>query len=458
MPPSDLMESPPNRRDSRHRSLTTVRAGPLRQAALVALGALTVLLLSPGPARPAATTWRVLVLKATWGPQPVSDEVVSGLVFNEAAGFLQRASFGRLVLGGDATPWLTAYSAPPNCLDHAAVTEPAKTAAQAAGFDVRAYQRLVYVVPYDRGTCNAEPLSYGSGDEVVLIGNFTPRTIVAHELGHTLGLGHAQARICGPRRCSVEEYGDPVDAMALGTGDFNPLEKVVAGWLTAPRTLTRNGVYQLDQFELRSSLPQALKISTARGEYWVDHREPLGNDANLSVTQPVSGVEVRRRLSVVRGRSGASLTPNVLLSDARNANGGAVPVGETFSLPSLFALKVLSHQSTHVTVQFGWLDRSPPSTPRITRVSRRGDGTVQVTWARSADGDSGLRGYLVLVGGRSMAETARNVALVPRLLDGQKTLQIVAIDRAGNRSRSARKIIAQPTASPDAPIGGARRG
>jgi hypothetical protein len=77
---------------------------------------------------------RVLVVRATWGPRPAA-----GGDLADAAAFYERASFGKLRLKVDVTPWLSAYSAPlcPSAASSrsvfGAVGEGAQAAAEAAG-------------------------------------------------------------------------------------------------------------------------------------------------------------------------------------------------------------------------------------------------------------------------------------------------------------------------------------
>lgn len=93
----------------------------------------------------------VLVIRATWGPEPFTDADVADAVFDRAARFLATASFGRVALQGEQTPWLTAYGTPPPCT---AIAPPALAAASAAGFAPAAYDRIVYLVPAS-GACDA---------------------------------------------------------------------------------------------------------------------------------------------------------------------------------------------------------------------------------------------------------------------------------------------------------------
>ena len=67
------------------------------------------------------------------------------------------------------------------------------------------------------------------GGTVFLNGAVTPQ-LVADELGHSFGLGHANLTDCRRHGCGALEYGDPYDMMGVGTGDFYAKAKFDLGW------------------------------------------------------------------------------------------------------------------------------------------------------------------------------------------------------------------------------------
>jgi hypothetical protein len=365
---------------------------------------------------------RTLVIPVTWGPEPLTEAEVQALV-DRAAAFLATASYGRMTLAATVMPWQRAFNSAPDCRSGDAVGDAARTAAASAGVAPNGFARRVYLLPFDAASCNAEmPFAYAVRRDVTLVGLFEPMSLV-HELGHTLALGHAKARVCS-RVCVAEEYGDPWDVMAFGSGDFNPFEKAIAGWLGEPTVVRADGDYVLDQFELPSALPQALVVPTGRGELWIDHREPLGNDASLPPAA-FGGIEVRQRLPAILS-SGLGLHPTLLLAGPN----------ETFELPGTFSAAVVGRSGTTVQVRFRWLDRTPPASARIGRPARRPDG-LRLRWHAAFDADSGVDHYDVFLDGTRVATTAntRETVSIPRI--GPHTLRVVAIDRAGNRGLAA---------------------
>ena len=114
---------------------------------------------------------RVLVLLATWGPQQwTRGEVEQAVV--EADAFLRKTSFQQLSLDATVTPWLHGYPEPPTCPPPVhervapALTDGPRAAAEAAGYRVDTYDRLVYVVP----AMDCPWRGVGAGREVMLNG------------------------------------------------------------------------------------------------------------------------------------------------------------------------------------------------------------------------------------------------------------------------------------------------
>ena len=58
---------------------------------------------------------RTLVVRATHGPTPFSEEAVRPGVFEETDAWIRDTSFGQAWLDGDVTPWLPAFSGPRSC-------------------------------------------------------------------------------------------------------------------------------------------------------------------------------------------------------------------------------------------------------------------------------------------------------------------------------------------------------
>jgi hypothetical protein len=81
---------------------------------------------------------------------------------------------------------------------------------------------------------------------------------------------------------------------------------------------------------------------------------------------------------------------------------------------------------------FTWLDRKRPSTPRARALDH-----AWLSWSRSSDSGSGIAFYRVSLDGKLLATTADLGTALPTLGHGGHRVTVVAVDRAGNRSRPA---------------------
>jgi hypothetical protein len=221
---------------------------------------------------------RILAIRAAWGPTIGSDDSLRAELA-QASAFFARASYGKASVTFELTQWLRAYPGTdicPSAEDQddertsalGPISALARTAAAEAGYDVGAYDRLVFLLPEQ--VCGMPGL--GARGEVLL---FNPASTswlgLVHELGHTLGLGHATSSRC-PLGCSVVEYGDDLSPMGRGFVDFSAWEKSRLGWLSGTTTVRRGGRYTIARLDAPSTRPQALVVQTSRGAFWVEHR------------------------------------------------------------------------------------------------------------------------------------------------------------------------------------------
>jgi len=142
------------------------------------------------------------------------------------------------------------------------------------------------------------------GDSALINGDFDYH-IVAHELGHTFGLFHANCWLVAdgdptsPAGTS-EEYGDKFDMMGdddfsgghpptdAADKDFNPWFKQMLGWLpdSAIGEVTTSGVYRVYRFDsgyADVTHPLALRIRRdAQRDYWVGLRRNFPDIPSLT--------------------------------------------------------------------------------------------------------------------------------------------------------------------------------
>jgi hypothetical protein len=418
---------------------------PRRVAFLLLCAGLVCATASAAPAIQNNGELRVLVILATWGPQPFTRAQAQDVVFVQADAFVRDNSFGAAHLAGEVTPWVTAFPSAPACgtpTEQKSLGNAAQAAAKAAGFDVAAYTRFIYLFPYI-STCGYG--GYGSQTDVFLNGGLN-RGLVTHELGHTFGLEHAHLHQCTSDGCQTIEYGDPYDTMGGSlVGEYNAYEKFVAGWLTNVTRGPKTGDYVIDQLELKSSVPQALDVQTAHSEYWFDHREPLLRDVAFAGDPVVQG------LSVHAGPPGSDptapsdfSTANTLVPNPGGHGGVTLLPGDTFSEPGAFRLTVTGHTGTQVAVHFQWTDTKSPSKPALSKppAHPKRNRSFVARWEPSSDDGSGVDHYTVSLDGHLVATVVADFKLptqasVRPKTFGSHTLSVVAVDRAGRKSRAA---------------------
>jgi len=302
------------------------------RARLLAVLALLAVLLVPGArggTKAMKGDQRVLVVLATYGPQPYTVASVRDSL-RQSSAFFERASFGQTRLRATVTPWLTAFAGPTHCANWTspdtsnldAFVAPLRSAAAAAGYDLGSYDRFVYAAA---GT-DCRFLGIAWDHSVIVTPEPTPPLLV-HELGHTYGIAHAGSTACASI-CPVAESGDPFSPMGDGFSDFSVYEKALMGWIPAPITASKNGIYRLARGDVKSKLPHALLVPTEAGEYWLELRK---------------GPEMMIRLVNPAAAAPPFAAPPALLMSPTKKRRPWVAKGETFRAAGFFTAKLGSN-------------------------------------------------------------------------------------------------------------------
>jgi hypothetical protein len=310
----------------------------VRRAPLLAVVAVLAAVILPSAGAAPKANQRVLVVLASTGakPYPVADVQRA---FTQANEFLQRASFGQVRVDADVTPWLTGLSVRPSCGASTTTVDsifaPARQAAASAGFDAERYDTVVYELPDAR--CGFFGATFGH--QVMLTREPTVE-LLAHELGHTFGLGHAMGADCiDYLRCSLLDTGDTLSPMGSGTLDYSAYEKSLLGWIPAQPHVTAPKRYVLVPPTSRSKLPQALVVDTGRGTWWIEYR-----------AQPFRGL-VFRFVDAENHSAPYSPSAILILRPTKHARPWIVK-GETYRIPFSFRVTLTAATAKQARVRF----------------------------------------------------------------------------------------------------------
>lgn len=283
----------------------------------------------------------VLVVLATYGPRPYTIDSVAAAV-KQTGDFFRKSSFGQTRLKTRIVPYIDAFpSAPRFCgWDDGSLEgliSPARSMLVGQGYDLAAWDRVVYVVVGPNCVFHGAAL----GREAIVTEAPKPWLLV-HELGHTYGLSHAASTQCAV--CPVTDRGDPFSPMGEGPGftDFSTYEKAQLGWLPGPMYLRKNGRYRLALAGARNNVAHALVIDASDGQYWVERRS--GQGLVIRYVDPQT-------------EAAPFLPQPVLLMDPSGRHRPWVAAGELFRVPGAFNAKL-----TAGTVRFTWAPTVAPAT------------------------------------------------------------------------------------------------
>ena len=176
-----------------------------------------------------------------------------------------------------------------------------RTAAAASQFSGW-FTNIAVIMPQvnNSAICRWGGLGYMPGDAVWI--NTITLKVFAHELGHNLGLPHANSCLATFTvslidKCKHYEYGDYLDPMGDGRGDsvtYNPAYMAMIGWMPASQWTqwdgTRPVTYALAPSSSTAGGLRAVKVDArgsllqdAPGEYWIYYNQSTTSPGNTGV-------------------------------------------------------------------------------------------------------------------------------------------------------------------------------
>jgi hypothetical protein len=278
---------------------------------------------------------------------PYTVATAQQLLFSTVNDFMRENSQNQTWLTGEVAGWFPTTLSSTTC-DSNGIRNAAREAATAAGYDLSNYRRFIYGFP--KNACSWLGLGQvgGSTTHAWINGKISTR-VVAHELGHNLGVYHARAMECGTTtlgsNCSTIEYGNPADIMGVsGTvAHFNAFKKERMGWLnygsSAPLlTITGSGTYSIEPYAMVGSGIKGLKIlkstNTTTGRrtfYYVEYRGGgYGFDSSLGKN---SAMQNGVMITIGTEASGNSSYALDMTPETSPWSDAPLPVGRTFSDP-----------------------------------------------------------------------------------------------------------------------------
>ena len=204
--------------------------------------------------------------------------------------------------------------------------------------------------------------------------------VLVHELGHNLGLDHANSLICtkSARRvpqagkCYTEEYGDMWDAMGISSQQYSVPVLRRLGWAGRIASAAKSDTWTLRDAAHSGRGIQALRVPSGGSTYWLEYRtdpHAMTKSPGTFAVTGVPGLQIRldtgarslRILDAAPGNPDANLTyPDPDLVNP------ALPEGSSFTTPQKVRITLESQDiSPTVRITRG-IAAQAPDAPTIT--------------------------------------------------------------------------------------------
>lgn len=383
--------------------------------------------------------------------KPFTRAFANRVVFTNAdsvRAYYQEQSHGSVYIGGTTFDWLRIPHSSKSC-DYLLWAAAAKAGLAARGVDLSSYTNFVFMFP-PTSSCSWRGLAHLPGPSAWINGSPYLR-VVAHELGHNLGVHHASSLRCtrdGVRvalsaNCTRAEYGDPFTTMGNARArHVHNLELVQIGYLpaAAAKAVVASGTYTLHHASATSGT-RIIGIPRGNGTWiYLEYRRPYGTHFdNFSSTDPaVRGVTIRlaagwtqiTQTQLIDTRPGTTTFADAPLRLDRTfrdyLSGAKVTVT---SLGKSAATVVITLPA----------DAIAPTSPTSFSATSMSTSAINLKWGTSTD-NRAVTGYRIWRNGVLLTTTAATATgmtdsgLAPAT---RAVYTIRAIDGAGNLSTSA---------------------
>jgi hypothetical protein len=343
-----------------------------------------------------------------------------------------------------------------------------------------AYNHVIYVFN-SQNTCGWAGLGYMPGS-VVYIDNYFQLSVVAHELGHNLGVHHASSLRCivngqavafanANGACTSGEYGDPYDIMgSSNTNQQNAFHKYQSGWLSGPRvqTITHTGDYTVNPLELSSGVALLLIAGVTSGtdtnnspttnlgqDFALDLRQPYGTqfDAFPSSSPAVGGIEIHL---VQTPGTGSPVQTQLIDTTPQTSSflDAALTQGNTFTdftdgiTITNNGITPLVGATVHVTLgaSASTPDTTPPSAVGDLAATVSAGPVVTLAFAPATD-TGGISSYRVTRDGGQIASLPASTTSYQdwTASPGVHTYTVTAVDISGNVGATTTVVATVPT-------------
>lgn len=269
------------------------------------------------------STLIILITQEGQVPPKTKDQMKRTIFTGNFEKYYEEQSYGKIKFAGDVTDWI---SVPPSALSwcgEPSLDQPeVKHYVVQHGIDLSRYGRLMFVnngtgggcasvgkwdIPFNGKTYRASLGWTGLAGYDYDYGGMTSfEYVLAHEMGHEIGVLHANAWMCsGPtldEGCYHEEYGNSFDVMGRGyyAKHFNAFYKDLLGWLppASKIAITKTGSYSLSPIEGKSGVRAAIITNPTiplLAPLYLEFRQPIGFDSILPTAS--AGIHINQVIS-----------------------------------------------------------------------------------------------------------------------------------------------------------------